>query len=215
MRCLAVSLALAVLHLASCKGDASSRLVGNDRPILELSVHPTAGSSTDNIEVRCQISHPLAVSPLSSSKLENVFLAVKTDNVKPSGIFLMFDDSSDRCRINRENVRVDVCNASLLLVHINHTILNETLHKIDYSCSKGNTYAYGSYRLMSECLAFICTTHGSFEFCFHYALTEDQSARYFDPTYSVSAALGPSPTLLVLVGVVSLLVPWRTASVRR
>ncbi|UJR35188.1 hypothetical protein I4U23_027955 [Adineta vaga] len=150
------------------KSDSSNRMI-NERPTVELSVFPNAGISTENIQVRCQIIQPISKSPLASSKFDNVYLSVKTDNVKPSGIFLMFDDSSDGCRINRENVRVDVCNASLLLVHINHTILNETLQKIDYSCSKGNTYAYSSYRII-----------------------KDQSARYYDPTYNSSTSISSS-----------------------
>jgi hypothetical protein len=131
------------------KTDPSNRST-NEIPTVQLSVYPNAGVSAENIQVRCQISQPSSISPLSSSKFENVYLAVKTDNVKPSGIFLMFDDSSDGCRINRENVHIDVCNASLILIHINHTLLNETLQKIDYSCSKGTTYAYSSYRIISK-----------------------------------------------------------------
>ena len=67
----------------------------------------------------------------------------------------MFDDSKDECQLNRENVRIDVCNASLILIHINHTILNETLEKIDYSCSKGTTYAVSSYRIISKYFSFV------------------------------------------------------------
>ncbi|CAF1245699.1 unnamed protein product [Adineta ricciae] len=161
-------LIFSVIHVVSSKFDSSNR------PTIELSVYPNSGISTENIQVRCQIIQPISKSPLASSKFDNVYLSVKTDNVKPSGIFLMFDDSSDGCRINRENVRVDVCNASLLLVHINHTILNETLHKIDYSCSKGTTYAYSSYRII-----------------------KDQSARYYDPTYNSSTCLTSTCSLLV------------------
>jgi hypothetical protein len=132
------------MDLVLLKSDSSNR------PTVQLSVYPNAGISTDNIEVRCEISPPLTISPLSSSKFDNIYLSVKTDSVKPSGILLMFDDSSDGCRRNRENVQVDVCNASLILIHINHTVLNETLQNIDYSCSKGTTYASSSYRIISE-----------------------------------------------------------------
>jgi hypothetical protein len=76
---------------------------------------------------------------------------VKTDNVKPSGILLMFDDTNDRCEINREkHVHIDVCNATLILIRMNHTVLNETLDKIDYSCTKGSAQAISSYRILSE-----------------------------------------------------------------
>ena len=122
----------------------------NEKPVVKLSVSPNAGDTAENIEVRCEISPPLAVSPLSALKFDNVYLTVKTDNVKPSGIILMFHDSTDRCQINREHVHVDVCNATLIRVHINHTILNDTLQKIEYSCSKGSTYAFSSYQLISK-----------------------------------------------------------------
>ncbi|CAF1419290.1 unnamed protein product [Adineta steineri] len=155
--------------------DLSKRAI-NENPIVELSVYPNAGVSTENIQVRCQITQlSLMKSPLSSSKFDNVYLSVKTDTVKPSGIVLMFDDSSDGCRLNRENIRIDVCNASLILIHINHTILNETLQKIDYSCSKGTTYAYSSYRII-----------------------KDQSARYYDPTYNSSSTLTANTYFLLL-----------------
>ena len=122
----------------------------NDKSLVQLSVYPNAGISTANIEIRCEIISPSSISPLSTTKVENIYLYVKTDSVKPSGILLMFDDSSDECQINRENVRVDVCNASIIIVHINHTIVNDTLQKIDYSCSKGSTYAFSSYRIISK-----------------------------------------------------------------
>lgn len=119
----------------------------NQNPSIQLTVSPNSGYSADNIEIRCEISPPTIISSLSSSKFDNVYLSVKTDNVKPSGILLMFHDSADRCQINRENVEIDVCNSSLIIAHVKHTILNETLQKIDYSCSKGSTYAYASYKL--------------------------------------------------------------------
>lgn len=148
-----VCLLLTFIHVVLSKTDTPNRAI-NESPIVQLSVYPHAGALTENIQVRCQISQPSLVSPLSSSKLENVYLSVKTDNVKPSGIVLMFDDGSDGCRINRENVHIDICNASLILIHINHTLLNETLQNIDYSCSKGTTYAYGSYRIISKYFSF-------------------------------------------------------------
>lgn len=122
----------------------------SENPIVKLSVYPNAGISANNIEVRCEISSSSKVSPLSSSKFDNIYLSVQTDSVKPSGILLMFDDSTDRCRVNRDNIQLNVCNSSLILVHINHTILNETVQTIDYSCKKGTTYASTSYRLISK-----------------------------------------------------------------
>jgi len=163
------------VDLVLLKSDLSNRST-NESPVVQLSVSPNAGISSDNIEVRCEISQPITMSPLSSSKLDNIYLSVKTDSVKPSGILLMFDDSSDRCRINRENVQVDVCNASLILIRIKHTILNETLQRIDYSCSKGTNYAFSSYQII-----------------------KDQSARYFDPRYNSSSLLTHTYFLLLFV----------------
>jgi len=164
-----VFLLFTFVDLVLLKSDSS-----NENPIVQLFVSPNAGISTDNIEVRCEISPPKTISPLSLSKFDNIYLSVKTDSVKPSGILLMFDDSSDGCRINRENVQVDVCNASLILVHIKHTVLNETLQKIDYSCSKGVNYAFSSYQII-----------------------KGQSARYFDAIYNSSSLLTHKYFLLV------------------
>jgi len=122
----------------------------NENPTVKLSVYPNAGTSTDTIEVRCEIFPPSTISPLSSFKSDNIYLSVKSDSVKPSGILLKFDDSIDKCEINKENLRVDVCNASLIIIHINHVILNETLQTIDYSCYKGKTYVSSSYRIISK-----------------------------------------------------------------
>jgi hypothetical protein len=109
----------------------------NDNPKVHLSLRPQSGFYTDNIEVRCQISPISSISPLTSTKFENVYLSVKTDNVKPSGILLMFDDTNDRCEINREkHVHIDVCNATLILIRMNHT--------------KGSAQAISSYRILSE-----------------------------------------------------------------
>jgi hypothetical protein len=144
-----VFLLFTFMDLVLLKSDPSNHST-NESPVVQLSVYPNAGTSTDNIEVRCEIFPLSTISPLSSSKFDNIYLSVKTDNVKPSGILLMFDDGSDGCRINREHVHVDVCNASLIIAHIKHTILNETLQNIDYSCSKGNTYVTTSYRIISK-----------------------------------------------------------------
>jgi hypothetical protein len=144
-----VCLLFTLIDLVSSKSDLTNHSP-NENPILQLSVHPNAGVSTENIEVRCQISQPTSISPLSSSKFDNIYLSVKTDNVKPSGILLMFDDTSDGCRQGRENVQIDFCNASLIIIHVNHTVLNETLQKIDYKCWKGTASATSSYRIISK-----------------------------------------------------------------
>lgn len=134
-----------LINLVSSNTDLST-----DNPTVKLSVSPTSGYSAENIEIRCEISPSLIVSSLSTAKFDNVYMSVKTDSVKPSGIILKFDDSTDRCHVNRENVDIVSCNATLIRIRITHTILNETLQNIDYSCSKGSVYANGSYRLMSK-----------------------------------------------------------------
>lgn len=144
--CFLVLILFILINLVSSNTDLST----ND-PVVKLSVSPTSGYSAENIEVRCEISPPLIVSSLSTSKFDNVYLSVKTDNVKPSGIILKFDDSTDRCQINKkENVLLDVCNATSIHIRITHSILNETLEKIDYSCSKGTAYSSSSYQLLSK-----------------------------------------------------------------
>ena len=123
----------------------------HESPTLHLSVHPSSGASTENIELNCHIAPTSSASPLTSSTFDNVYLSVKTDDVKPSGILLMFDDRNDQCEKNRmRDVHIDVCNATLIRVRLNHTILNETLQKIDYSCSKGSTRAISSYRIIRK-----------------------------------------------------------------
>lgn len=121
-----------------------------ENSIVELSIYPSSGVTAENIRVQCKISQPTSVSPLSTTKFENVFLSVKTDLVIPSGILLMFDDTTDDCQTNRPTVRVDFCNASLIQFHVSHTIVNETLEKIDYSCLKGSTFAINSYQIKSK-----------------------------------------------------------------
>ncbi|CAF2382462.1 unnamed protein product [Rotaria sp. Silwood2] len=166
---------MTLIDLVLSKTDLSNRST-NESPILQLSVYPNAGASTEKIEVRCEIAQPTSISPLSSSKFENVFLSVKTDHVKPSGILLMFDDTADGCRRNRDNIYIDFCNASLILIHISHTILNETLEKIDYECLKGSTAVMSSYRIK-----------------------KDQYARYYDPIYNSSSCLAHTSLLLLFV----------------
>ncbi|CAF0914128.1 unnamed protein product [Rotaria sordida] len=167
-----VCLLITFINLVLSQTDLSNHST-NESPTLQLSVYPNAGTATEKIEVRCEISQPTSVSPLSSLKFENVFLSVKTDHVKPSGILLMFDDTTDGCRTNRENIHVDSCNASLILIHISHTIVNETLEKIDYACVKGSTEVISSYQIR-----------------------KDQYARYYDPTYSSSSSSSSSSSCL-------------------
>ncbi|CAF1496440.1 unnamed protein product [Rotaria magnacalcarata] len=117
-----------------------------DNTIIQLSVYPNHGFSPENIEVRCQITEP--------SIYNNIYLSVQTDNVKPSGIILMVDHTINRCRTNKKQyINVKICNSSLILVHINHIILNDTLQRIDYVCSQGEVDAISSYRILREQVA--------------------------------------------------------------
>jgi len=131
----------------------------NDIPILQLSVHPNFGYTTENIELRCQITQP-------SPGYDNIYLTVKTDNVKPSGILLMFAESINQCRGNKlQYIRIETCSSSLIHIHINHTILNDSLHTIDYACIKDDITAVGSYRIL-----------------------KNPTVRYYDPKYSNSSS---------------------------
>lgn len=115
-----------------------------------MSVYPSSGVSLDNIEIRCQMTLSSSSTP-SPSNYDNAYLSVRTDYVRPSGILLMVDHYSNNCRINRaQYLHVDVCNRTLILIRINHTILNDTLHKIDYWCNKGEIDAFTSYRITSK-----------------------------------------------------------------
>jgi hypothetical protein len=117
-----------------------------DKPLLQLSVYPSSGVFTENIEVDCRIR--LDPSTMNS---DNVYLSVQTDNVKPSGILLMVDDRVNQCRINREKyIHVTICNRSHIRIRINHTLLNDSLHTIDYVCTKGDVNTISSYRLTSK-----------------------------------------------------------------
>jgi hypothetical protein len=63
----------------------------------------------------------------------------------------MVDTTINKCRIDKiKSVRSEVCNSTLILIHINHTILNDTIHTIDYSCSRGEIHAVSSYRIISK-----------------------------------------------------------------
>jgi hypothetical protein len=127
--------------------DSSGRS-SHEKTMLQLAVHPSSGVSTENIQVRCHITVPASNAPF---KYDNVYLSVKTDNVIPSGILLMVDHRLNQCRINREKyIHVQICNRSLVLIHISHTILNDSLHTIDYACSKGDVNAMSSYRIASK-----------------------------------------------------------------
>ncbi|CAF3319954.1 unnamed protein product [Rotaria socialis] len=166
---------ISFIDLASSKIDLPNRST-NESPIIELSIYPSAGAATERIQVRCEILQSTSSAPLSSSQFEPVYLSVKTGLVRPSGILIMFDDITDVCRLNRPDLNVDVCNASLILFHVTHTVLNETLDKIDYSCIKGSTTAIRSYRIK-----------------------KDQSARYYDQNDNSSSCLVHSSFLLVFV----------------
>jgi hypothetical protein len=189
-----VCLLFTFIDLVLLKTDSSNGLTNETPPNLRLSVYPNAGISTENIEIRCDISQPLSISPLSSLKSDNIYLSVKTDNVKPSGIVLMFEDDNDQCHTNRgRDIDIDVCNASLILIHINHTVLNETLQKIDYLCSKGSATANSSYEIISKDFVLPFTKK---KFYFY---LEDQSARYYDPIYNSSSPLTYTLFLLLFV----------------
>lgn len=113
-----------------------------DNPKLRLTLYPHSGYSADNIEIRCEIFEP--------SIYDNVFLSVRTDNVKPSGILLMADPSGYDCRINdnkRKHIQVHICNSSMILINVNHEILNDSLHTIEYACSQGENHVYSTYRI--------------------------------------------------------------------
>ena len=129
---------------------ASSSLSMNDQPVLQLSVHPTHGLSTKNIEIRCRITPSLS-NPSAASNFENVYVSVKSDNVKPSGILLMVDNYANECRINREkSLHIIICNRTHVLIRVNHTILNHTRHTIDYACTKGDIIARATYRIAGK-----------------------------------------------------------------
>ncbi|CAF1196056.1 unnamed protein product [Rotaria sordida] len=114
-----------------------------DSPIIQLSVYPSYGFLPENVEIRCQIIDP--------SVYDNIYLSVKTDYIKPSGIILMVDNTINRCRTNKEEyINVNICNSSLIHIYINHTILNDTLEKIDYECSQGGVNAISSYQILKD-----------------------------------------------------------------
>lgn len=159
---------------------------------IDLSISPRSGAVPENIVIRCEIP---PVSPSNLNKLENVYLSVKTDDVKPSGIVLMFDDGQDRCeKMPNKIVQIDVCNSTLILVRMSHTVLNQTVEKIEYSCSKGLAQAIRSYRINSKRRSSPCSRRCS-------ALIdlslEDQLARYIDPMDN--HAVKHTSTLLVFV----------------
>jgi hypothetical protein len=63
----------------------------------------------------------------------------------------MVDTTINTCRVDKiKSIRPKICNSSLILIHINHTILNDTIHTIDYSCSQGEIHAVSSYRIISK-----------------------------------------------------------------
>ncbi|CAF1457382.1 unnamed protein product [Adineta steineri] len=116
--------------------------IDNDS-VIKLNVYPNYGFVAENIEIRCQISAP--------SDYDHIYLLVKTDNVRPSGILLMVDNTVNQCRINKAQfITVHICNSTLILIHINHVVLNDTLHTIQYECNQGEESALSSYQLLKE-----------------------------------------------------------------
>jgi len=115
----------------------------NDNSILQLSIYPTSGYSTENIEIRCQILEP--------SIYDNVYLSVRTDNVKPSGILLMVDNTINHCRNNKERYfHIHICNSSMISIQINHEVINDSLHTIEYACSQGEVHVFSSYQILKH-----------------------------------------------------------------
>jgi len=65
----------------------------------------------------------------------------------------MVDDTVNQCRINENKekyIHVYSCNSSLILIHINHQVLNDSFHTIDYACSQGEVDVFTSYRILSK-----------------------------------------------------------------
>lgn len=131
---------------------AAEPISGQNSTIV-LSVNPSSGVKTENIEIQCQLPSSEAESSSSLTKVENVYLIVETNEVKPSGILLMFNDLREKCEENRRGYfQVDVCNSKLISIRINQTVLNETIDKIEYSCTKGNRKSTSSYKIISKSL---------------------------------------------------------------
>lgn len=115
----------------------------NENSILQLNVYPLSGYTAENIDVYCHIRQP--------SIYDNVYLSVLTDNVKPSGILIMVDDTMNDCRKieNKEKYfRILTCNSTLIHVNINHEIINDSLHTIQYRCTQGETNVFNTYRIL-------------------------------------------------------------------
>ena len=63
----------------------------------------------------------------------------------------MVDNTINRCRTNKKKyIDIEICNSSLIFIHMNHTILNDTLQRIDYVCSQGEVDALSSFRILSK-----------------------------------------------------------------
>jgi hypothetical protein len=65
----------------------------------------------------------------------------------------MVDDTVNQCRIseNKEKyIHVNSCNSSLILIRINHQIINDSHHTIVYACSQGEVVAFSSYRILRK-----------------------------------------------------------------
>lgn len=127
-----------------------------DNSKLRLTIHPQAGYSVENIEIRCEIFEP--------SVYDNVYLYVKTDNVKPAGILLMADPLGYDCRINdnkRKHIQIHICNSSMILINVNHEIIDDSLRKIEYACNQGDNSVFNSYLITRKNFFFIFNSHSN------------------------------------------------------
>ena len=160
---------------------------------LRLTVYPSAGSSVENIQIRCEIFEP--------SVYDNVYLFVKTDNVKPAGILLMADPLGYDCRINenkRKHIQLHSCNSSMILINVNHEIIDDSLHTIEYACSQGENHVFNSYQITCK------TTFRIFKSMIVCDL-DKPIARYMDPLSTNSSSTLTHPLVLPILFLLLLL----------
>lgn len=152
-------------------------------------MNPSSGYTTENIDIHCHIRQP--------SIYDNVYLSVLTDNVKPSGILIMVDDTMNDCRKieNKEKYfRILTCNSTLIHLNINHEIINDSLHTIEYRCTQGDSNVFNTYRILSK----ISMTNNCRDLSFF--ILGRQMAHYYDKkSTSSSRLLTPGFTLLLLI----------------
>ena len=161
----------------------------DENPTPELTIFPRSAYSTDNIQIRCHIPKP--------SIYDNIYLFVKTDNVKPSGILLMADSTNGECRINENKgkyIQVTACNASLIEITVNHEVINDSLHTIEYACNQGDVSADSSFRILSKKFKLTESI-----FYFDWLDLEEQTARYYDQKSSNSSATLTHTIFLLLL----------------